>query len=50
MDILIYCNDLHTRTYLNAEVIKESDSSFIVMYGDGKTQYFEKTNYSYSIN
>ena len=46
MDILIFCNGLHTRTYLNAKISKENSDIFEVTYND-MTVIFDKDRYSY---
>ena len=46
MDILIFCNGLHTRTYLNAKITKENSNIFEVTCGSIST-VFNKDYYSY---
>ena len=46
MDILIFCNGLHTRTYFNAKISKENNDIFYVTYS-GITITFDKNIYSY---
>lgn len=48
MDILIFCNGLHTRTYLNALISKEDKNTFCVTYSS-MTVTFNKDNYSYRL-
>lgn len=48
MDILIFCNGLHTRTYLNAKITRENSDIFEVTYS-GISITFDKDIYSYSI-
>lgn len=47
MDILIFCNGLHTRTYLNAKIGKEDNNSFTVIYNNSNSADFNKSEYSY---
>ena len=49
MDIYIYCNNLHTRTYFNAKVIKENECFFEISFSHNKTEIFYKDNYSYKV-
>lgn len=37
MDILIFCNGLHTRTYFNAKITRNNKDVFDVTYGSDKT-------------
>lgn len=47
MDILIFYNGSHTRTYLNAKISKENRDSFEVTYNSYMTVIFNKDKYSY---
>lgn len=49
MDILIFCNGLHTRTYLNAKITKENSGIFEVTYS-GISLIFDKGTYNYRIS
>ena len=46
MDILIFCNGLHTRTYLNAKITRENSDIFEVTYSSISIT-FDKDCYSY---
>lgn len=48
MDILIFCNGLHTRTYLNAKITREDSDIFEVTYST-ITLVFAKSVYDYII-
>lgn len=48
MDILIFCNKLHTRTYINAKITRENSDIFEVSYSDIAIT-FDKEVYSYKI-
>ena len=47
MDILIFYNGLHTRTYLNAKISKEDNDSFTVVYNGSDSVIFNKKDYDY---
>lgn len=49
MDILIFCNGLITRTYLNARIENEDKETFTIIYGDNHKAIFNKNEYSYKI-
>lgn len=49
MDILIFCNGLHTRTYLNAKITRENSDIFEVTYSDISLT-FDKEIYDYKIS
>lgn len=49
MAILIFCNGLHTRTYLNAKITRENSDIFEVTYS-GISLTFDKGIYDYKIS
>lgn len=49
MDILVFCNRLHTRTYINA-YIKQDAKDFFIVARSGNDGIFSKKEYTYILS